>query len=408
MPHVVGDNMSYIVFENPGAFDLRLIKTFGVNVKPNSENPIGYFGTGLKYATAIILRNGGEFYIQDGELREYTVDTKKTAIRGKEFPLIQLCHDYKAEELAYTTELGKNWLPWHAYRELYSNAKDEGGKHYKSEVMPEPKRNIVRFIVKCDAITKVFNNHDDYFLDPSRKMLGSNEELEVFAGEGRKFYYNYILVYEEQLAHRYTYNAKRNITLTEDRTSHLNYERQWMQRRFWTECQNKNLLREFAVTPHQFYTEGKLNFENETLSTEFYEVLDDLLETQFDKIMPSLRKNALARRAENERLQPITLTPVQQKMLDRGVRFLKKNGYPVDDYPILAVNLGESLMGMAEDQKIYVSRVAFDKGMKQVVATLLEEYIHIHHAVGDCTRQMQDVLFDKIVNMMEEKLGEPI
>lgn len=405
--------MSYIVFENPGTFDLRLIKTFGVNVKPGVKSPIGYFGTGLKYAAAIVLRNGGEFYIQDGYGEEYRLQINKEEIRGKEFPLV---HMYRrnngwshAHDLPFTTELGKNWMPWHAYRELYSNALDESGKHYEAVKMPDVQRNVVRFIVRCDAITKVAHNHHEYFLDTaSRRMLGSNEEVEVYQGATKKYYYNKIHVYEEQMEHRYTYNAIKNITLTEDRTSALGYERQWMLRRFWSECQNKTLLREFAITHHQFYTEGKLDFSEETLSPEFYSVLDDLLDTQFDKIMPTLRKNALARRAESVKYTPIILTPVQTKMLDRSIAFLKKNGYPVDDYSIVPVNLGETLMGMAEDQKIYVSRIAFDKGMKQVVATLLEEYIHLHHAVSDCTRGMQDVLFDKIVNMMEEKLGEPI
>ena len=38
-----------IVFENAGEIDPRLFALIGVNVK-ESENAIGFFGTGLKYA----------------------------------------------------------------------------------------------------------------------------------------------------------------------------------------------------------------------------------------------------------------------------------------------------------------------------------------------------------------------
>jgi hypothetical protein len=397
--------MSYIIFENPGTFDLRLIKTFGVNVKPNSKSAIGYFGTGLKYAAAIVLRNGGEFIIQDGEGSEYHLEARIDSVRGKEFLFVYMGD----HQLPFTTELGKNWMPWHAYRELYSNAIDEHGHRYESEDIPEPKKDVVRFIIKSEPMLEVFFKHGNYFLDThNMRMLGSNEHVSVYWGSTKGFYLKSIRVYDEQLPFAYTYNAIQGISLSEDRIAHYEYERKWLIRAFWCECQNKKLLREFALTPHNFYIEGKIDFTTEVLSNEFYEVLEELLENNYDKIMPTLRKNALNRRADNAKFHPIELTSVQGKMLNRSIEFLKTNGYPVDDYPIIATNLGESVMGLADDQKIYVSRIAFDKGMKQVVATLLEEFIHLHHNVPDCSRQMQDVLFDKIVNMMEEKQGEPI
>ena len=42
----------------PGLIDLHGITTFGVCAKPEAENPIGYFGTGLKYALAFFLGEG--------------------------------------------------------------------------------------------------------------------------------------------------------------------------------------------------------------------------------------------------------------------------------------------------------------------------------------------------------------
>ena len=57
----------YVIFENPGEIDPLAIRTFGVSVK-EGDNPIGFFGTGLKYALAILLRTGHQVSMQAGEL----------------------------------------------------------------------------------------------------------------------------------------------------------------------------------------------------------------------------------------------------------------------------------------------------------------------------------------------------
>ena len=55
-----------LLFENPGEIDPRLIGSFGVNVKDDPSTAFGFFGTGLKYALAILLRTGHEVTIQSG------------------------------------------------------------------------------------------------------------------------------------------------------------------------------------------------------------------------------------------------------------------------------------------------------------------------------------------------------
>jgi hypothetical protein len=45
-----------VIFQNLGLIDLRAVQIMGLNAK-ESKNPIGQFGTGLKYAIAVLLRN---------------------------------------------------------------------------------------------------------------------------------------------------------------------------------------------------------------------------------------------------------------------------------------------------------------------------------------------------------------
>jgi hypothetical protein len=47
--------MTSLVFRTPGVLDLRALTTFGMSSKPNSTSPIGIFGTGLKYAVAVMV-----------------------------------------------------------------------------------------------------------------------------------------------------------------------------------------------------------------------------------------------------------------------------------------------------------------------------------------------------------------
>ena len=117
-----------ITFSNPGTFDLRSATLIGASAK-QCEDSIGLFGTGLKYAIAILLREQQKItIISQGEESSppttYTFTTKEISMRGKSFSII-CCN---GEELSYTTEYGKKWELWQALRELYANCLDEGGE----------------------------------------------------------------------------------------------------------------------------------------------------------------------------------------------------------------------------------------------------------------------------------------
>jgi hypothetical protein len=78
---------SCLAFSNPGVLEINLVKLLGVSVK-EGDNPIGFFGTGLKYAMASALRLGGSMTIYaDGE--RYEVNGKSIRLRDKEFS--QVC-----------------------------------------------------------------------------------------------------------------------------------------------------------------------------------------------------------------------------------------------------------------------------------------------------------------------------
>ncbi len=92
-----------MVLQNPGLIDLDVIKLMGVNVK-DSDDSIGMFGTGLKYAIAVFLREGIEFSMFRGE-DEYIFTTESKNIRGKDFEVCVMSGPFDHIELGFTTDL---------------------------------------------------------------------------------------------------------------------------------------------------------------------------------------------------------------------------------------------------------------------------------------------------------------
>jgi hypothetical protein len=75
-------------FDTPGELDLKAITTFGLSVK-ETENPIGYFGTGLKYAIGILMRHRADIIINtNGD--KYAFDIRSSAFRNKEYEAITM------------------------------------------------------------------------------------------------------------------------------------------------------------------------------------------------------------------------------------------------------------------------------------------------------------------------------
>lgn len=229
----------YTVFTTPGELDLSALTTFGMNAKPNTTNPIGFFGTGLKYAIAVLLRHDIPVTIYTGG-QEYHFYTKETDFRGKTFKTCRykakgLWKGWKYVELPFTTELGKHWELWQAFRELYSNTLDEGGELITSEHFledlevydhkPKYPGNSKNTWIAVDgqAFADVVAKKDEIFLPKDKlKLVIANSDVEVYEGSSRYIYYRGLRAYDlrdwEKVT-MYTYNyIGRNAGLTEDRT----------------------------------------------------------------------------------------------------------------------------------------------------------------------------------------------
>ena len=205
--------MTYVIFENPGTLDYRALTVMGLNAKENA-NPIGYFGTGFKYGIAIALREDCNIIIQNGKGADQAIKQVECEFRGKKYMSLWLGD----KELPFTTELGKNWSLWQAYREFKGNCDDEGGKIWVNTTVPIRENNKTRIIVSGDTFLEVHEDRDKYFWNSATAMMLDDSNSRSLSNPGDLFYRG-IKVGETLKETNYSYNiVDKTLELSEDRT----------------------------------------------------------------------------------------------------------------------------------------------------------------------------------------------
>ncbi len=219
-----------IIFQNDGVVPIAAFTTFGMSAKPGSTNPIGKFGTGLKNSVAIILRLGGTVTLFRG-LEEYVFYTKEEDFRGQTFARVRMKRRrgiltrWSYEELPFTTELGKHWLPWMAVRELEANCRDEQNpRSFKTDPvwlenhlqdMISSDRTVI--VVDCPQFEAAYGALDEIFL-AGKQLLHEDSICRIYEGASKYLFYRGMRVTDLRKPSLFTYEMK-DVTLTEDRTS---------------------------------------------------------------------------------------------------------------------------------------------------------------------------------------------
>lgn len=398
-----------IVFKNDGEIDVRSISTFGISVKEGS-NPIGFFGTGLKYAIAVLLREGHKVQIFSGTT-EIDFALKHEEVRGQTFDFVTMAVDGAVPyEIGFTTELGKTWDLWMAYREIACNCKDESGDGTYENELPLPIAGSTQIIVMGDKFEGIFGNRNEYILEDQPWL--SNPLMEVRRYEGSHFFYRNVRVMPFNKRTVYTYNCKASLDLTEDRTvKHQWYPAHYIAK-FIMQSDDATFIRH-VLTAKDDTVEHGLDYSGHsfTPSDTFLNTVANLVSDRLTQVNMSAVK--VWRDATESRISPkeITLTKIQQISMDRALDFCAKIGFDIRDaYPIKVVeSLGSGTLGLAEDETIFIAERVFQiGGAKQLASTLIEEYLHLRHGWKDMTRELQNFLFEKMVSIGEELVGEPL
>ena len=404
-----------VVFKNLGEIDPRAITTFGVSVK-ECNSPIGYFGTGLKYAIAILMREGCELTIFSGET-ELIFTTKEVAMRGKTFKVITM----NDEELPFTTELGKNWEMWQAFREIYCNCLDEQGEVdlFGEEARREGQDDRTYFIVRGPKFVEQYHNRHNIHLNlPADTALVNNGKVQVFNKPSSYLFYRGIRVLQYDTQASLTYNIIGSLDLTEDRTMKYPFQRDTRIARAISSIQDQDVLFEVLAKGTE-NLERMTDFSGigmwaEDISEEFIDFLEKCYMNNNDKVPNSAIKYLvdLKNKKSRKNYEPITLDDVEVQQLKRAEDICNTLFKDFKDYEILPVKtLGQSILGLADtvNGRIILSRGCFEMGTKYLTSTMIEEYMHLKTGYNDHTRELQTYLFDTICTLTEKFIiEEPI
>lgn len=407
--------MKSVSFTNAGVIDARAIRTFGISAKDKAD-AIGFFGTGLKYAIAICLREGqGITLWADGV--EYVFAKGLIEVRGQPFEIITM----NGEELPFTTRLGVNWELWQSFRELFCNCFDEKNPALAlGDNLPPGGKGETRFIVTGEKFYDIALGRDKIILRTRQdlKLESSSREVEVYDQPSDSVFYRGIKVMNFDRPAAFTYNIIRHMALTEDRTLAWPQTVHSLLALGVAALESKPVIRRALTSTKEFaehgFDYGNLSWMFSQASTNFLEVLAKEFRINNDKLNKSAREaqRKIMNCAAAKHYEAEAMTDVESQQLERSKSIIAKVWPDFLDHKILVVKtLGQETMAMADSNEdtMVVSKRAFEMGTKYLTSTLIEEFLHLKTGYSDCTRELQTHLFDSICTLIENHvIAEPI
>lgn len=172
-----------LVIENDGEIETSALTLVGASTK--DETKIGFFGSGNKYAMAVLLRNGIKFDIWSG-LRHVDVKTEKVTLRDQTYDRIVI----DGEPTSLTTRMGPDWKIWFAAREFICNAMDEGGfKRSFGAPVPKEGKTVIAVSDSNPEIAHLCSHYSKYIRNSENVLSISDKEygrIEILKADDEK------------------------------------------------------------------------------------------------------------------------------------------------------------------------------------------------------------------------------
>ncbi len=231
--------MQYIKITNDADIVPRLhLELLGVSTKRDSDDTIGQFGSGTKFAPIYALRQGWE-WINVGNDRHGGYVMKYVIADNEGIDVVKFQYQDNAgkvttKDSSYSMGAGElGWdHPFQIFREAFANALDahyEFGANYNIElvdsVYPPIEGEFSVYLTAVDELIEVVKNFDKYFSLNRKPIFEDSKGNKIFEKlsekEGARIYHKGVLVYGPELDGSDTqsifdYDLKR-VTLNEER-----------------------------------------------------------------------------------------------------------------------------------------------------------------------------------------------
>lgn len=445
--------MNYILIQNDGEIEINSFELIGASTKRDQSGKIGFFGSGLKYSIAYMIRNNISFRIFSGE-NEISISTVKESLRDQSFDRICI----NGNPTSYTTTMGPTWTEdWFVLREIYCNALDESGCTIIRNTPIEPcgSKNKTRiYIERTLNLQTVCDNFDNYFSEDRTPLyiiedvytsgMGIKDGLKHPLKQTLKVYTRTSgVVYRRGIniggiTNIYFDYEVNHCNINEDRTgSNIgSFEYAFVDIFF------RFLNEEFIIRILNTYKTEKKSWEynclagnspNEIPSEKWVKfsqentlVIEEIA-GKFESILNSTKQNVyfipstLARHIRKHHegfkclgcggftgdvfFEPVEPSEKQKYMLKNVLESLKEMKYNIS-YDIYIVDFErDSIYGYANNNKIYIASKAFDTGKRKLAMVLIEENEHLISGFSDKTREFQNHIFSIFLQCMEEQNG---
>jgi len=418
----------WIKIENEGEIDIEGLHLMGISSKRN-EDKIGFFGSGNKYAIALLLREKILFRIFSG-LKEVKIETEPVMFRKQLFHQIII----NGQKTSLTTSMGVDWENWFAIREFYCNAVDEGEVKMTVEKLARPKKGkTIIFVDLSEKFGNFFEDINNYILvnkiriDSVETEYGYVELLEksdefICYRKGIRIYptnkekslytYNFISIQiNESRIFKYDHEVKERIAsyfaVSQNREVILNFLQNWKgnfeEYALW-QYANDKLSKEW-----QSILEGKRIYPNSIAITSgdyeakknSYIVPDNLAK----KIAKELKGVEVVGFSEKQEYQILETNEIEKDKISQAKMELAQIGYKINCPIIVVKPFINDVIGIYDKntQTICLAR-DYITSMGELKNTLLEEYFH-HMGQKDGQRSFVTFLIDEIIKSKERKIN---
>lgn len=430
----------YKYIASDGVLPIESFSLMGVSTKRDNEETIGMFGTGLKYAIAGLLKNNIHFFIiSDGEVFDFK--TKEIQIKGETFNQVQ----YKPEkmkrwkDLGFSAEMGLQWDLFDALREIVSNAIDEGGMAISDEESCVEGKTIVA-IENTAMVDSYFSNIDRFFLF-GRSPLFSTNVCDVYerTSEDFRVYCKGVLVHEIQNEDSlYEYDFK-NLSIDERRKADYHSVKTGITQAIMSfpEERISSFINTMKDAGHDSFAECRI-------SPYISVPLDDLdrwnkvigestmigTHKEFEHWQKKINKDAIKLTLPSEwasflpnegvgisiisaltvedLVSPVDyfLDDYEEMLLESALVFIKECGFKLEGIELNFYESKDGTLGKAVNGKIFLSSCAFRNGKKDLVNTIIHEYLHIKSGEDDESRGFEDYIISELVKQLELRTGQ--